>query len=224
MIGKISRGASAHAIANYLHGTDKRNEHVRANGMTGGEVIGGNVGRWGMIHGETWARTLTRIASRRRDISCPFYAVSLRDLDSDRTLSDAEWSVIVAGWAHNMGLDGKPYVVVYYADDHVYAVFCRVGFDRKVWSIPTGDRYRSMDAIRDIERDHDLTSVRTPERGTYTDRKTGQTKTRRYTAKTTSTLERRTIAEMEIERRHAADPVRYPKGSGNSESGTSSTG
>lgn len=213
MIGKISKGSSAHAIANYLHGPGKRNEHVRANGMPGGEVIGGNIGRRGMIHGDTWARTMTRIASRRKDISRPFYAVSLRNPASDRTLSDAEWSVVVAQWAHHMGLDGKPYVVVRHADDHVHAVFCRVGFDRKIWSIPTGDRYRSMEAIRNIERDHDLTPVRTPERGTYTDRETGRTMTSRYTVKTTIALERRTIAETEIERRHRADPARHPKGS-----------
>lgn len=157
MIAKITKGVRFGALAAYLHGPGSANEHTYA-GRSGGAVIGGNLAAEGEREGGGWAATLRQAAAVRPDIERPVWHVSLRNPESDRTLSDSEWAMAGQDFAQKMGFEDKPWVMVRHGQDHVHLVLCRVNFDGQVWS-RRNDRYKAQRACTAIEADFGLAAA-----------------------------------------------------------------
>lgn len=169
MIGKATRGGSARGLGAYLQGPGRRNEHTRANGESGGEVIGGNIAY--AMPGETdprgWSRTMDRITSRRPDIKNPIVHVSLSIPAVDGRLSDGQWNDIAHDLIDELGCEpDQPFVVVRHGvsengNDHIHVVISRVGFDRHIWQARQ-DWRRIHGLCRKEEIKYGLTRVENP--------------------------------------------------------------
>lgn len=154
MIAAISRMGSAAALARYLHGPGRSNEHTYA-GRPGGAVIAGTAGRPGS--GMGWAKDLHRAAAgaSNRQVRRPIWHCSLRAAPGDRIMADTEWRQIAAKFTEAMGIEQLPWVAVRHGDDHIHLAVCRVADDGTVWK-GSNDRRAAQQACTLIEADHRL--------------------------------------------------------------------
>lgn len=156
MIAAISRMGSAAALARYLHGPGRHNEH-RYQGRPGGAVIAGTACARGALDGTTWAKDFHRTAAGadsdrvRRSI----WHCSLRAAPTDRAMDDAEWRTIAHEFVGALGIEALPWVAIRHGDDHVHLAVCRVGDDGRVWA-GQHDRRLAQQACTAIEQIHQL--------------------------------------------------------------------
>lgn len=158
MIAKITRGERAGDIAAYLHGPGKANEHEYTLGhlrLSGGIVIGGNLGREGHTDGASWAADLRETAGTRPDITKPIWQVSLRTAPGDRRLSDQQWQDAATIMAERMGYEEHPWVMVRHGEDHVHIVVSRVSDNAQVWHARQDFR-AAQSAATALEKHFDL--------------------------------------------------------------------
>jgi len=159
MLAKLTRGTRVAELAAYLHGPGKANEHQYHRGprlISGGIVIGGNLGGTGDHTGVRWAQELRAAQSTRPDVTKAIWHLSLRCAPSDRRLSDAEWAEAEATFAQQLGFSEHPWVMVRHGEDHVHIVTSRVSKNGRVWHVKQ-DYSRAQAALRHLEQRHGLT-------------------------------------------------------------------
>lgn len=163
MIGKIRKGKNFAGLGRYLYGTGKHHEaHVNPRAVAHGQVLVDPDPKrqtW-----RDWVADMEFAARTRPDVEKPVWHCSLRAAPEDRRLSDAEWGRIAHKHVERMGLAEHPWVAVRHGEDHVHIVASRVDGEGRLWS-STGDYFRSMTSVREIEREHGLAVV-TKERET----------------------------------------------------------
>lgn len=132
MIAKITRGKNPGDIGAYLHGPGKANEHTytaAGQRVSGGVVVGSNVGAEGQTDPRWWAGELRKAVNTRPEIKNPVWHASLRNTKGDRTLTNDQWADIGQSFAEDMGYAEHPWVMVRHGDDHVHIVVNRTGFN-----------------------------------------------------------------------------------------------
>lgn len=160
MIAKSTRGASPHAIGRYLHGPGNANEHVRSDGMPGGEVLDSNFAVRAHVHHEQWARAMQNDIARRANVKSPVYQVSLRLAPEDAPLTQGQWCDAARIWLDTQEVpDTHKWVIVQHGEDHIHLVVSRVGVDGSLWHARNDYRKNEI-ACRKIERVYELRKVR----------------------------------------------------------------
>ena len=153
MIGKTKRGSQFRALAVYLYGPGKRNEHTSPRSIATGNTFVLFDTRWW-----EWVEEMDYCAALRPRISTPVWHTSLSAAPGDRPLSDTQWAQLATEYMQAMQLGGHPWVAVRHGDNHIHVVACRVNSDGEAWK-GSYDYYKSMKALRAIERRHRLTIV-----------------------------------------------------------------
>lgn len=169
MIAKITNGSRVGDIAGYLHGPGRANEHqyLRAGKrVSGGVVIGGNLGHEGESEPGQWVQTMRAALNKRSEAKKPVWQCSLRNTANDRVLSDAEWADAGQDFAEAMGFENHPWVMVRHGEDHVHLVVSRVDFEGQLWS-RSHDRRKAQRATSTLEDTYGLEKApRTVQKGT----------------------------------------------------------
>lgn len=159
MIAKISRGSRVGDIAAYLHGPGKANEHewTDSQGLPrqGGVVIASNIGVEGHQGPRQWAADLRLSQQTRPEIRKPIWHCALRNQETDRWLSDADWADIGQQFADQMGYTGQPWVMVRHADDHAHIVMSRVNETGQLWH-GRNDYRQAQTVASQLEHDYQL--------------------------------------------------------------------
>lgn len=158
MIAKITNGSRVGDIAGYLHGPGRANEHqyLRAGKpVSGGVVIGGNLGYEGESEPGQWTKTMRAALNKRAEAKKPVWQCSLRNTADDRVLSDAEWADAGQDFAEAMGFENHPWVMVRHGEDHVHLVVSRVDFEGQLWS-RSHDRRKAQRAASGLEDTYGL--------------------------------------------------------------------
>lgn len=158
MIAKITRGKNPGDIGAYLHGPGKANEHtytVAGQRVSGGVVVGSNIGAEGQTHPRWWAGELRKALNTRPEIKNPVWHASLRNTKGDRTLTNEHWADIGQSFAEDMGYAEHPWVMVRHGDDHVHIVVSRVSDVGEVWHA-RNDRRAAQTACTNLEKSYGL--------------------------------------------------------------------
>lgn len=168
MIAKITNGSRVGDIAGYLHGPGRANEHqyLRAGKkVSGGVVIGGNLGYEGASEPGQWVKTMRAALNKRAEAKKPVWQCSLRNTANDRVLTDAEWADAGQDFAEAMGFENHPWVMVRHGEDHVHLVVSRVDFEGQLWS-RSHDRRKAQKAASALEDTYGLEKApRTAQKG-----------------------------------------------------------
>lgn len=156
VIAAITRMGSAAALARYLHGPGRHNEH-RYQGRPGGAVIAGTACARAVLDGTTWAKDFHRTSAGADShrVRRPIWHCSLRAAPTDRAMDDAEWRTIAQEFVEALGIEALPWVAIRHGDDHVHLAVCRVGDDGRVWA-GQHDRRLAQQACVAIEQTHHL--------------------------------------------------------------------
>lgn len=158
MIAKITRGKNPGDIGAYLHGPGKANEHTytaAGQRVSGGVVVGSNIGAEGQTDPRWWAAELRKALSTRPEIKNPVWHASLRNTATDRTLMNEEWADIGQSFAEDMGYAEHPWVMVRHGDDHVHIVVSRVDDLGQVWHA-RNDRRAAQTSCSKLENAYGL--------------------------------------------------------------------
>ena len=158
MIAKITRGKNPGDIGAYLHGPGKANEHtytVAGQRVSGGVVVGSNIGAEGQTDPRGWAGELRKALNTRPEIKNPVWHASLRNTTGDRTLTNEEWADIGQSFAEDMGYAEHPWVMVRHGDDHVHIVVSRIDDLGEVWHA-RNDRRAAQTACSKLEKAYGL--------------------------------------------------------------------
>ncbi|MGP9490595.1 relaxase/mobilization nuclease domain-containing protein [Glutamicibacter sp. AOP5-A2-7] len=158
MIAKITRGKNPGDIGAYLHGPGKANEHTytaAGQRVSGGVVVGSNIGAEGQTDPRWWAAELRKALSTRPEIKNPVWHASLRNTATDRTLMNEEWADIGQSFAEDMGYAEHPWVMVRHGDDHVHIVVSRVDDVGEVWHA-RNDRRAAQTSCSKLEKAYEL--------------------------------------------------------------------
>lgn len=158
MIAKITRGKNPGDIGAYLHGPGKANEHtytVAGQRVSGGVVVGSNIGMDGQTGPRLWAGELRKALNTRPEIKNPVWHASLRNTKGDRTLSNDQWADMGQSFAEDMGYAEHPWVMVRHGDDHVHIVVSRVSDVGEVWHA-RNDRRAAQTACTKLEKVYGL--------------------------------------------------------------------
>jgi hypothetical protein len=171
VIAKISRARDPAAMARYVFGPGREEEHVDA------RVIAGNIA----ASDERQVREALRGQARLRpELERCSYHVALAAAPEDRRMADGEWAQISGRFAADMGLDACAWVAVRHDDpeqdgrEHVHLLAVAVTDEGKRWN-DSLDRPRAIQAARAIEAEHGLALADAPERRGYSDATTPQT-------------------------------------------------
>lgn len=185
MIAKISTGSDPKGLAAYLHGPGKATPHSYRNEagrlIVGGKVICGSVSvteknqlRWG--------RDFERAAKSNVRVKKSVWHCSLRCAPGDRTLTDAEFSDIAQTVAERMGFENHPWVAVRHDEDHIHIAVSRVDFEGSTWK-NSHDRWKVVEVMREVEQQHRLIQVASPERARGRQISTGEQRKAERTGK-----------------------------------------
>ena len=185
MIAKISTGSDPKGLAAYLHGPGKATPHSYRNEagrlIVGGKVICGTVPvteknqlRWG--------RDFERAAKSNVRVKKSVWHCSLRCAPGDRTLTDAEFSDIAQTVAERMGFENHPWVAVRHDEDHIHIAVSRVDFEGSTWK-NSHDRWKVVEVMREVEQQHRLIQVASPERARGRQISTGEQRKAERTGK-----------------------------------------
>ena len=166
MIAKISTGSDPKGLAAYLHGPGKATPHSYRNEagrlIAGGTVIAGSV-QVTARNPQRWGRDFERAAATNARVGKPVWHCSLRCAPGDRRLTDTEFADIAQTVAERMGFENHPWVAVRHDDDHIHIAVSRVDFQGLTWK-NSNDRWKVVEVMREVERQHGLTEVASPER------------------------------------------------------------
>ncbi|MGH3799386.1 MAG: relaxase/mobilization nuclease domain-containing protein [Pseudonocardiaceae bacterium] len=167
MIAKISTGSDPKGLARYLHGPGKATPHSYRNEagrvIAGGTVIAGSV-QVTATNPQRWGRDFERAAATNARVGKPVWHCSLRCAPGDRRLTDTEFADIAQTVAERMGFAEHPWVAVRHDDDHIHIAVSRVDFQGSTWK-NSQDRWKVVEVMREVERQHGLTEVAGPQRG-----------------------------------------------------------
>ncbi|NKW34916.1 relaxase/mobilization nuclease domain-containing protein [Rhodococcus hoagii] len=166
MIAKISTGSDPKGLAAYLHGPGKATPHSYRNEagrlIAGGTVIAGSV-QVTAKNPTRWGRDFERASATNARVGKPVWHCSLRCAPGDRRLTDTEFADIAQTVAERMGFESHPWVAVRHDDDHIHIAVSRVDFQGVTWK-NSNDRWKVVEVMREVERQHGLTEVARPER------------------------------------------------------------
>ncbi|MDH6171027.1 hypothetical protein M2284_005334 [Rhodococcus sp. LBL1] len=166
MIAKISTGSDPKGLAAYLHGPGKATPHSYRNEagrlIAGGTVIAGSV-QVTAKNPTRWGRDFERAAATNARVGKPVWHCSLRCAPGDRTLTDTEFADIAQTVAERLRFAEHPWVAVRHDDDHIHIAVSRVDFQGAVWK-NSNDRWKVVEVMREVEHQHGLTEVASPER------------------------------------------------------------
>lgn len=166
MIAKISTGSDPKGLAAYLHGPGKATPHSYRNEagrlIAGGTVIAGSV-QVTAKNPQRWGRDFERAAATNARVGKPVWHCSLRCAPGDRRLTDTEFADIAQTVAERMGFENHPWVAVRHDDDHIHIAVSRVDFQGSTWK-NSNDRWKVVEVMREIERQHGLIEVDSPDR------------------------------------------------------------
>lgn len=166
MIAKISTGSDPKGLAAYLHGPGKATPHSYRNEagrlIAGGTVIAGSV-QVTAKNPQRWGRDFERAAATNVRVGKPVWHCSLRCAPGDRRLTDPEFADIAQTVAERMGFAEHPWVAVRHDDDHIHIAVSRVDFQGVTWK-NSNDRWKVVEVMREVERQHGLTEVAAPQR------------------------------------------------------------
>lgn len=185
MIAKISAGSDPKGLAAYLHGPGKATPHSYRNEagrlIVGGKVICGTVPVTAKNQ-LRWGRDFDRAAKSNVRVKKSVWHCSLRCAPGDRTLTDAEFSDIAQTVAERMGFENHPWVAVRHDEDHIHIAVSRVDFEGSTWK-NSHDRWKVVEVMREVEQQHRLIQVASPERARGRQISTGEQRKAERTGK-----------------------------------------
>ena len=89
----------------------------------------------------------------------PVFHAFLR-LPSGESLTNDQWRAVAALYLERLGYTNTAYIVVKHPENHIHIVASRIRFDGS--SVPTWqERWKSLGAMQEIEREHGLSHPRT---------------------------------------------------------------
>nr|WP_176451390.1 relaxase/mobilization nuclease domain-containing protein [Rhodococcus rhodochrous] len=128
----------------------------------GGTVIAGSV-QVTAKNPTRWGRDFERAAATNARVGKPVWHCSLRCAPGDRRLTDGEFADIAQTVAERMGFENHPWVAVRHDDDHIHLAVSRVDFQGSTWK-NSHDRWKVVEVMREVERQHGLIEVASPDR------------------------------------------------------------